>query len=37
LRNDEAKVAVLRITGELAGFAETTIADAGSWSTPVGS
>jgi IS5 family transposase len=28
LRNDEAKATVLRITGELAGFAETTVADA---------
>ena len=28
LRNDEAKATVLRITGELAGFAETSIADA---------
>ena len=28
LRNDDAKAAVLRITGELADFAETTIADA---------
>ena len=27
LRNDEAKASVLRITGELAGFAETTVAD----------
>ena len=28
LRNDEAKATVLRITGELAGFAETSIVDA---------
>ena len=28
LRNDEAKATILRITGELAGFAETTVADA---------
>ena len=28
LRNDDAKATVLQITGELAGFAETTVADA---------